>query len=49
MIASIIVSVRWSSIKVLRCYSYVILSWETDADVFSLSTEGDDEYVLRRL
>ena len=49
VIASITVSVRWSSIKVMRCYSYVVLSWETDADVFSLSTEGDYESVLRRL
>ena len=34
MIALITVSVRRSSIKVLRCCSYVVLSWETKADVF---------------
>ena len=33
VIASITASVCWSSIKVLRCYSYVVLSWETDVDV----------------
>ena len=49
VIASITVSVRQSSIKVLRCYSYVVLSWETNAEMFSPSTEGDSEYVLRRL
>ena len=49
MIVSITVSVHQSSIKVLRCCSYVVLSWETDADLFSPSTEGDDESVLRRL
>ena len=49
VIASITISVRRSSIKVLRCCSYVILSWEIDTDVFSLSIEGDNEYVLRRL
>ena len=35
MIALITFSVRQSSIKVLRCCSYVVLSWETKADVFS--------------
>ena len=49
MIASITVSVRRSSIKVLKCCLYVVLSWETDVDMFSPSTEGDDESVLRRL
>ena len=34
MIASIIVLVRRSSIKVLRYCSYAVLSWETDDDVF---------------
>ena len=32
MIASITVSVR-QSIKVLRCCSYAVLSWEIDVDV----------------
>ena len=33
MIVSITVSVRRSSIKVLRCCSHAVLSWETDVDV----------------
>ena len=49
LIALITVSVCQSSIKVLRCCSYVVLSWETDVDMFSPSTEGDDESILRRL
>ena len=49
VIGSNIVSVHRSSIKVLWCFLYAVLSWETDVDPIVFEHQRRGGFVLKRL